>query len=484
MSRARAFLASMTGRLFVILAIGMCAAGWLASVITNARSDREFKEQLVERAADRLEGYVTVLDAVPAPLRNSLSSSSGIIGIRAQPPSTAGGAHDAEFERALSSRSGIVAVARAQRADLALCFPETSEQELQSAFASDSMHRALRGPIHMRLKASNWSNFVPPMCRLITLRLSDGTQLHVSLDTPWVGREPNRLLDPIFLMFLTLALGALAYVIARIASAPLKQLSNAATDLGQDLERAPLSVSGPTEVRRAAEAFNAMQQRLRQHLSERTHMLAAITHDLQTPLTRLRLRLERVQDEALRARLVADFGSMKALINEGLELARSTETSEPRVPLDLDSLLESLVEDAVDAGADAAFERGSHAVIHLRPVAVRRLFSNLIDNALKYGGSAYVSAERSDNDITVRVRDHGPGMGPEMLERVFEPFFRLEHSRSRETGGVGLGLTIARTLASKNGATLSLRNHPEGGLEAVVCWSNVIAGYPSTKAPP
>jgi signal transduction histidine kinase len=231
-----------------------------------------------------------------------------------------------------------------------------------------------------------------------------------------------------------------------------------------------VDVSGPTEVRRAADAFNAMQRRLQQHVRERTNMLAAITHDLQTPLTRLRLRLEKVDDEPLREKLVGDLSAMKALVDEGLELARSAETSEPRVMLDLDSVLESLVEDAADAGGDASFEQGCQAVMQLRPLATSRLFSNLIDNALKYGGSATVSATSEGGAVSVRVRDRGPGLPEDMLEKVFDPFVRVDDSRSRQTGGAGLGLTIARTLAEKNGATLTLRNHPEGGLEAVVHW--------------
>ena len=206
-------------------------------------------------------------------------------------------------------------------------------------------------------------------------------------------------------------------------------------------------------------------------------MLAAITHDLQTPVTRLRLRLEKVEDEALREKLIADLAAMKALIDEGLELARSAETSEPKVMLDLDSLLESLVEDAVDAGGNAVFEQGSQAVMQLRPLAIGRLFSNLIDNALKHGGSARVSAAKIGGHVTVRVRDNGPGLPDDMLEKVFDPFVRVEGSRSRETGGAGLGLTIARTLAEKNGASLKLRNHPEGGLEAIVNW------YGSCRSP-
>jgi signal transduction histidine kinase len=314
------------------------------------------------------------------------------------------------------------------------------------------------------------SSFVPPDCRLVSVTLRDGTPLRLSLDTPWVQRLRSRLLDPAFLTLFGLGIVLLAYAAARLASSPLRRMAQASTQLGQDLDRQPLALTGPSEVRQAAAAFNAMQARLQSHFAERTQMLAAITHDLQTPLTRLRLRLERVEDEELRERLVADLQAMRALIDEGLELARSAETAEPSAMLDLDSLLESLVEDAVDAGANAEFTAGCGAVLPLRPLATRRMFANLIDNALKHGGSVAVSAARDADTVTVLVRDHGPGLPEEMLERAFDPFFRAEDSRSRETGGTGLGLTIARMLAQKNGATLTLRNHPEGGLEARVTW--------------
>jgi len=276
--------------------------------------------------------------------------------------------------------------------------------------------------------------------------------------------------DPLFLTLLVLAIAVLAYVVARMASAPLQRLAAAAAALGDDLQGAPMPVTGPLEVQRAAEAFNAMQKRLQRHLGERTQMLAAITHDLQTPVTRLRLRLENVADEALRERLVGDLAAMQALIREGLELARSAESAEQRAALDLDSLLESIVEDAAEAGADVRFDQPSGAVLMLRPLAMHRLFSNLVDNAVSYGRAARVSVDQTAEEVVVRIRDKGPGLAEDELEAVFDPFVRLEGSRSRDTGGAGLGLTIARALAEKDGARLQLRNHPLGGLEAVVRW--------------
>ena len=475
MIRVRTFFASMTGRVFVILASGMGAAALIAVAITDAKGKRDFETQLAERTADLLQSYVQFLDAAPVNLRELLLTSSP--GIRLQPSTAKGVATDTEFQRALRTRGGLLQDAEAETGNLVMCYPEIrnlATADIRGALENEEFRKALtraaaRGT--NRTHPQNRMNVIPPGCRLISVTLTDGTALKFSIETPWGQREQGRFVNLVFLIMLAQAIGILAYVVARIASAPLKRLAKAAAELGQDLDRAPVEVSGPAEVRGAAEAFNAMQRRLQQHVSERTNMLAAITHDLQTPLTRIRLRLEKVEDEALREKLIADLAAMKALIDEGLELARSAETSEPKVMLDLDSLLESLVEDAVDAGENAVFEQGSQAVMPLRPVAIGRLFSNLIDNALKHGGSARVSATSNGKEVSVRVRDNGPGVPEDMLEKVFDPFVRVENSRSRETGGAGLGLTIARALAEKNGATLTLRNHPEGGLEATVRWS-------------
>jgi signal transduction histidine kinase len=461
MSYIRAFFSSMTGRLFVLLVVGMAVAALIASVLSNINNSRDFERQVDERTADRLQGFVAFIDAAPPELRARMLRDGGP-GVVNQPLATAGTGPDPEFTQVLTMRDGLLATAKAETATLDVCFPAIRN------LPKPEMAEALR---NMRgFLVASGSSFVPPDCRLVSVTLRDGTPLRLSLDTPWVQRLRSRLLDPAFLTLFGLGIVLLAYAAARLASSPLRRMAQASTQLGQDLDRQPLALTGPSEVRQAAAAFNAMQARLQSHFAERTQMLAAITHDLQTPLTRLRLRLERVEDEELRERLVADLQAMRALIDEGLELARSAETAEPSAMLDLDSLLESLVEDAVDAGANAEFTAGCGAVLPLRPLATRRMFANLIDNALKHGGSVAVSAARDADTVTVLVRDHGPGLPEEMLERAFDPFFRAEDSRSRETGGTGLGLTIARMLAQKNGATLTLRNHPEGGLEARVTW--------------
>ncbi len=200
-------------------------------------------------------------------------------------------------------------------------------------------------------------------------------------------------------------------------------------------------------------------------------MLAAITHDLQTPLTRLRLRLEKVEDKELQQKLVDDLAVMQDMVREGLDLARSMDSSEAMQRLDIDSLLDSVCADASDAGQQVELQGRTRAFVVAQPNALRRCLTNLLDNAFKYGQRAEVSIALDDllpNRVLIRIRDHGPGIPEGQLETVFEPFYRLETSRSRDTGGTGLGLTIARNIAENHGALLDLRNHAKGGLEVLL----------------
>lgn len=477
----RAFLGSMTARLFFLLLLGMAAAALIASSISNFNSRRDLERQADERTADRLQSFAVFIDAAPPELRQRMLDENWS-GILSHDLATAGSEPDTVFSRILASRGGLLAAATAEKAAPDLCLPPMNRPSrrgrrfFQPPWEPPDMPPDISrdNPRDRRdmppFAGAGDPSFSPTACRLVSLTLGDGTPLRLGVETRWIQPVPSRLLDPAFVGLLGVGIVLLAYAAALLASAPLRRLAIASKQLGQDLHRQPLALTGPTEVRQAVAAFNAMQERLQSHFAERTQMLAAITHDLQTPLTRLRLRLERVTDQELRERLVADLQAMRALIDEGLELARTAETPESVVMLDLDSVLESLVEDAVEAGLNAEFSGGCGAVLSLRPLATRRIFANLIDNALVHGGSAIVHAVRDQGTIRVFVRDRGPGIPPEFLERVFDPFFRTEESRSRETGGTGLGLTIARMLAAKVGASLTLRNHPDGGLEAEVTW--------------
>ena len=229
-----------------------------------------------------------------------------------------------------------------------------------------------------------------------------------------------------------------------------------------------LDERGPREVHRAARAFNDMQTRLRSFIDDRTRMLAAISHDLRTPITRMRLRAEFVEDDEQRRKMLADLGEMEAMIAATLSFAREDAAGEAQVPLDLADLLQSLCDAAVDAGHAASYSGARRFPFNGAPTGLKRAFGNLLDNAIKYGGVARVTLKPSEESVTVTVEDDGPGIPPEELEKVFTAFYRVEGSRSRETGGVGLGLAVVRTIVHAHGGEVALENRREGGLRAVV----------------
>jgi len=299
------------------------------------------------------------------------------------------------------------------------------------------------------------------------VRLRDGEALRLAVLPPRSAVNDDTDYRAVIALFFV-SIAFLAYLVARMTTRPLKQLAVAAQELGNDINRPPLDLTGASEIRQASAAFNAMQARIRQYIFQRTQMLAAITHDLQTPLTRMRLRLEKVADAELQERLIGDLSAMQAMVREGLELARSMDTTESMQMLDLDSLLASSCDDAADANQPVTLNGRSGMAILGRPLDLRRCLGNLIDNAVKYGREAQVTVDRVNGAARIRVRDQGPGIPPNEQARVFDPFYRVETSRSRESGGTGLGLTIARNIAGQHGGSIALANHPEGGLEVTL----------------
>lgn len=307
---------------------------------------------------------------------------------------------------------------------------------------------------------------------VVDVRFNDGQRLRMGYrrirERP-PPHEQRGFLAGVTVFAVTLA--AASWWAVRLALRPLRRMARAAEDVGRDIAHAPMDESGPREVRQAAQAFNAMQARIRENLAERTRMLAAITHDLKTPLTRMQLRLEQAADPALQAKLKEDLVAMRRLVDEGLELARSLETAEALMTVDLGALLQSVCDDAADAGLDvrcAAADWNPPVLVLGRPHALRRVFDNLIDNAVNYGRCARVELMRCGETARVLVRDRGPGIAERRLVDVLQPFTRIEDSRSRETGGTGLGLAIAANLLASQQGRVTLRNHPDGGLEAQV----------------
>jgi len=309
---------------------------------------------------------------------------------------------------------------------------------------------------------------------LVSLRLPSGEWLNLSIMLP----PPRPWHSETFLIAfiaMTVAGGLLIWWAARRLTRPVRGLAAAAERLGRDVNAPPLPESGPSEVATAAHAFNTMAERIRRFVGDRTQMLAAIGHDLRTPITRLRLRAEFMDDDEQRRKMLADLDEMEAMVAATLAFARDDQATEPTVALDLAALCRTVLDEAADAHPELAekisFEGPERLVVQARPVPMKRAISNLVNNALGYGAAARVTLTAPaapGQPLRLLVEDEGPGIPPSELEAVFQPFRRLEASRNRETGGTGLGLPIARNIIRGHGGDVVLRNRPGGGLAAVV----------------
>jgi signal transduction histidine kinase len=275
---------------------------------------------------------------------------------------------------------------------------------------------------------------------------------------------PYRLLVSLAVLFAAVIVVSLIAV--HWATRPLKRLSEAADALGRNIDRPPLDEAGPDEVVRAARAFNRMQSRLQGYIRDRTRVLAAMSHDLKTPITRLRLRAELLDDPEQRKRFTRDLDDMESMVGSTLDFLRGLESGEAVKPVDIMALLESLQADLAETGGEVTIKGVAAAPYPGKPQALKRCLGNLLENAIKYGRRAHVVVEDEAARLRIRIQDEGPGLPADEVERVFEPFYRAEQSRSRETGGTGLGLTIARNVAENHGGTLQLNNRPGAGLEA------------------
>lgn len=258
-----------------------------------------------------------------------------------------------------------------------------------------------------------------------------------------------------------------AIVLVRTLVAPLRGLARAADEIGRG-PKVAVPESGPDEVRHVSRAFNAMQARIHRLIEDRTQALAAVSHDLRTPITRLRLRAGFLADQEAQTAIDADLDEMEAMIDSTLAYLRGDAEPEEPKPTDVSTILATLVDAAADAGGLATYDGPKHAFVSLRGLAMKRAFANVIDNALTYGGSARATLRDSGTLLHVTVDDDGPGIPDDQLDRVFEPFHRLDASRNRRTGGVGLGLAIVRQAVAREGGTVQLTNRAEGGLRAEI----------------
>ncbi|WP_232631060.1 HAMP domain-containing sensor histidine kinase [Methylobacterium sp. Leaf118] len=423
---------SLRSRLFLILLAGLLTAQLLSFAIMNVERDQTARTVMLTTLQRDVAVAVALLDRLPAAERPDWlplldrPTYRFVLG-----PGSPGSA-------ALSSRLTMIA---------------------------DEIRAALEPRFLVRFDA------VPGTPERLQghVALGDGAALTIAVEP---ALRPVASWLPVALAVQVLVLIGCAWIAVRLVVRPLTRFARTADTLEPGRPATPFAETGPDEVARAARALNAMQERVSRHLDERVRILAAISHDLQTPITRMRLRVETGTEGAEQDRLLADLEAIEALVREGIDYARSVHGAvEPPTRLDLRAFVESIIFDYQDTGRDVAVSALPEVTVTTRPQALRRILTNLIDNAIRYAGRAELALRVADGRISIAVRDRGPGIPADQLDAVLLPFVRLEASRSRETGGTGLGLAIAEQLTSAIGGRLTLRNRAGGGLEAAVTLS-------------
>ena len=302
---------------------------------------------------------------------------------------------------------------------------------------------------------------------LVSVRLNDGTWLNfLAAYVESIDFWPLR--STIILSLAVIGTVALSIWAIRRLTAPFREFAAAATRLGMDVNATPIEEHGPSDVRAAIQAFNGMQNKLRRFIEDRTQMLAAVSHDLRTPITRLRLRAECLQDRTQGTKFLADLKEMEDMIAGILTFAKEDVLSESAIPIDLITTLQSISDDFADRGFNVSFSGSGRLPYRCKRVSIRRCLTNLVENAVKYGQQAELSIDVSETEIMIHIDDRGPGIPDNLREEAFRPFYRFEGSRSRDSGGTGLGLTVARNVARAHGGDVVLSARAEGGLRATI----------------
>lgn len=455
------------GRLVLILLCGLVFAQLVTAYLNLSERDQLLYRASGMQAAQRIADVSKLLDSLPPEERRRIVAvfNAPPLAISLDRPRMAPDRGSAEVDLRLSMFETVLGYALGEGMQV---------QVVRSAGAPERYApRAWKSPPGMPMMQGPMSGAAMSMMHpesrffVVQVALRDGAVVTFdSFVSPEAVDMPLRLALTLLVLLGTVV--ALSLVAVRWVTGPLSTLASAAEKLGEDINRPPLPETGPVEARRAARAFNTMQGRLSRFITDRTRILTAMSHDLKTPITRLRLRTELLEDEALRAKFSKDLGEMESMVAHTLDFMRDASASEPVQRVDVMALLESLQTDYQDMGNAVEVEGRLEGPFGGRPLALRRCLTNLVDNAIRYGKRALVRAEDAAGAITIRVLDEGPGIPEQELEHAFEPFFRGESSRNRETGGTGLGLGIARNIARAHGGDLTLKNRPGGGLEAIL----------------
>ena len=459
---------SLFGRLVLILLGGLIFAQLATAYINLAERDQLLYRAGGMRLAQQIADIVKLLDSLPVDERRRVVAvfNAPPLAVSLDRPRIAPGKASAESDFQQSMFTTVLRYTLGDDTEVNVVRPEGTPESLRPAPRG--------GPPDMpMMQGRGWGRgmgqgFAPGGTFFtVQIALRDGTWVtfdsHLS---PQATGVPLRLALTLLILLGTVIV--LSLIAVRWVTGPLAALATAAEKLGEDINRPPLPETGPSEAQRAARAFNTMQRRLSRFIADRTRIFTAMSHDLKTPITRLRLRAEMLEDEALRAKFAKDLDEMESMVAQTLDFLRDASTQEAVQRIDAMALFESLQADYQDTGGRIEIQGSVAQPYPGRPLALRRCLTNLVDNAIRYGGNATIKVKDSADRLSIRILDDGPGIPEQELEQAFAPFFRGEASRSRDTGGTGLGLGIARNIARAHGGDLVLRNRPEGGLEAIL----------------
>lgn len=467
---------SLGGQLILLLLAALAVSHLIGFLIFAGERRQAIRSVHQIELLERTAAMVRVLEATPPPVREEILRAVGSPRLRywLTAESALDGIQEAESEKWLAQRMEDLLASPPRTAVRVHVTDEgwptgirdhyrRTREEVEERHEEHEYHE--EEDEHREFAGRSWR--APRMGLTLSVPLSDGQWLNVA-----TGFRPAR---PVWAWpsVVSMLLAAFTIVVVVVISVrritrPLKALSGAAERLGRGEEVAPLSERGPAEVRHTTAAFNAMQERLTRFVRDRTAMLAAISHDLRTPLTSLRLHAELVEDAEARAKLLEILEEMQRMTEATLAFAREEAGREDTRIVDLSALVQSLCDDLAELGMDVSFRPAPKSPVSCRPVSLRRALRNMIENAVAYGRRARLSLEDRRGEYAIVVDDDGPGIAEADRERVFGPFVRLEESRSRATGGIGLGMAIARSILRAHGGDISLENRDEGGLRATL----------------
>jgi signal transduction histidine kinase len=449
--------ASLFGRTLLVLAAGLLVAQ-LGSIAINLfdRGSSVYRLASFQIAA-RIAQTARILNRLPAAERGKVVEeiSGGdlrlALSTRPIPVATGFSEHDpyeAEFTRSLQRQIGARWPVRV----------DINPQPRSDNVAGEG---ATAGGFELWMARHFYFLLPDPFSIVVQVGLEDGTIAVFDVNVPQERLSGLASLAPLLLL-LVLVCFALAALLVRMVTRSLDRLAGAADAIGENPEGALLAETGPSEIRRVIAAFNRMQERVRGYVIERGRLLRAMSHDLKTPVTRLRLRAEMLADAEIRGKMLRDLDEMQTMVGATLEFFRSMSKDVERQPVDIGALIESVCEDRREAGQALSVRGAPLSPYRADPQALRRCLENLIENAVRYGGGAEIDIEDSEARLRIAIRDRGPGIPADELERVFEPFYRLDGSRNIDSGGTGLGLSIARNIARWHGGDVTLSNASSG----------------------